>query len=383
MAGGSNHLHAFENPCAEKSEDYDSLSDENVLYLSDEFEEAVTSIDTYTIMNKNYIYIGSTKMPLEILENSKQDELCIGGKVMIKKDFLMSIDAISKPIYYNLLDYSKKERDLDYLIDKTNRHFCEIKNPYVPNTDGFLNRKYLPLGGIGYSVMIVAKDNKFGLIDEYSNTILPIENDELYPTLLRQRPYWVVKHGKVSYIYHVLRFQIVSNLYDEIKVVKQRFPCGSTTDEYFKVYANGKCGLIHEQGEEIVPPVYDDCYGSCWFKNYDKKHKYIIVTLKNKKGILNELGEVIAEIKYDKIQFSYPTEGNAKNLEAKGWIGSDEFILIDSGVGLNKLNIKSSNYEKRTYEKYGGSYAQDEMGYSDDDIDTIFDGDPDAYWNID
>lgn len=28
-------------------------------------------------------------------------------------------------------------------------------------------------------------------------------------------------------------------------------------------------------------------------------------------------------------------------------------------------------------------YAQDEMGYSDDDIDTIFDGDPEAYWNID
>ena len=29
------------------------------------------------------------------------------------------------------------------------------------------------------------------------------------------------------------------------------------------------------------------------------------------------------------------------------------------------------------------TYAQDEMGYSDDDIDTIFDGDPSAYWNID
>lgn len=39
--------------------------------------------------------------------------------------------------------------------------------------------------------------------------------------------------------------------------------------------------------------------------------------------------------------------------------------------------------EVDTYEKYGGSYAQDVMGYSDDDIDTIFDGDPDAYWNID
>lgn len=36
-----------------------------------------------------------------------------------------------------------------------------------------------------------------------------------------------------------------------------------------------------------------------------------------------------------------------------------------------------------TYERYCGSYAQDEMGYSDDDIDIIFDGDPLAYWNID
>lgn len=41
------------------------------------------------------------------------------------------------------------------------------------------------------------------------------------------------------------------------------------------------------------------------------------------------------------------------------------------------------DYEPHTYGRYAGSYAQDEMGYSDDDIDTIFEGDPDAYWNID
>ncbi len=33
--------------------------------------------------------------------------------------------------------------------------------------------------------------------------------------------------------------------------------------------------------------------------------------------------------------------------------------------------------------RYGGSYVQDEMGWSDDDIDTVLDGEPDAYWNID
>lgn len=43
----------------------------------------------------------------------------------------------------------------------------------------------------------------------------------------------------------------------------------------------------------------------------------------------------------------------------------------------------SSDWDEPTYDKYNGSYAQDEMGYSDDDIDTIFDGEPDAYWNID
>ncbi|MDD7276503.1 MAG: hypothetical protein PUH39_02385, partial [Bacteroidales bacterium] len=51
-------------------------------------------------------------------------------------------------------------------------------------------------------------------------------------------------------------------------------------------------------------------------------------------------------------------------------------------------NQSDSSYQDNTEEydgfgRYKGSYAQDEMGYSDDDIDTIFDGDPSAYWNID
>lgn len=39
--------------------------------------------------------------------------------------------------------------------------------------------------------------------------------------------------------------------------------------------------------------------------------------------------------------------------------------------------------EPSTYGRYAGSWAQRVERYSDDDIDTIFDGDPDAYWNID
>ena len=39
--------------------------------------------------------------------------------------------------------------------------------------------------------------------------------------------------------------------------------------------------------------------------------------------------------------------------------------------------------DSRIMNLYAGSWAQEIEGYSDDDIDTIFDGDPDAYWNID
>lgn len=39
--------------------------------------------------------------------------------------------------------------------------------------------------------------------------------------------------------------------------------------------------------------------------------------------------------------------------------------------------------DERTYENYNGSYAQDVEGWSAQDIYDVFDGDPDAYWNID
>lgn len=46
-------------------------------------------------------------------------------------------------------------------------------------------------------------------------------------------------------------------------------------------------------------------------------------------------------------------------------------------------NYEYYNSNGSTYERYNGSWAQDEEGYSDEDIDTIFEGDPSAYWNID
>lgn len=43
----------------------------------------------------------------------------------------------------------------------------------------------------------------------------------------------------------------------------------------------------------------------------------------------------------------------------------------------------NEDYEEEHYIRYSGSYAQDVEGWSDELIDEVFDGDPDAYWNID
>jgi hypothetical protein len=44
---------------------------------------------------------------------------------------------------------------------------------------------------------------------------------------------------------------------------------------------------------------------------------------------------------------------------------------------------RTNYYQRDSYDKYSGSYAQNVEGLSDDFIDNVLDGDPDAWWNID
>ena len=63
--------------------------------------------------------------------------------------------------------------------------------------------------------------------------------------------------------------------------------------------------------------------------------------------------------------------------------GKETITNVRDLLSLPKDGYTYLGYEPQHYSEYAGSYAQDEMGYSDEDIDTIFDGDPSAYWNID
>ena len=111
---------------------------------------------------------------------------------------------------------------------------------------------------------------------------------------------------------------------------------------------NAKWGIINERGEEVLPLVYDN--------------------------IWNFLG---------KNRFSTTVEKDGKSSEVS-------FSDLNPALPQRKTNNSRRYYDydynynrDRHYGEYAGSYAQDVMGYSDDDIDDAFDGDPDAYWNID
>lgn len=82
--------------------------------------------------------------------------------------------------------------------------------------------------------------------------------------------------------------------------------------------------------------------------------------------------------------------------EVKGlFLGKTHWLNDDGSV--NTGYVATASYEpdfddydyepdyddRESYGEYAGTYAQDEMGLSDDFINDVLDGDPDAYWNID
>ena len=82
---------------------------------------------------------------------------------------------------------------------------------------------------------------------------------------------------------------------------------------------------------------------------------------------------------------SYKDDNEAMNDPLVSYGIYNGYIDLDDDEEYEILmnNQYEEDYWCRRYGNYRGSYAQDEMEYRDDDIDTIFDGDPSAYWNID
>lgn len=112
-------------------------------------------------------------------------------------------------------------------------------------------------------------------------------------------------------------------------------------------------------------------------------------------GIINELGKEIVDLNYQKIvpfygKFNYITKAvlHGKevelNLEYIRFKLEEEYYHSTHSDEYSIEDLYDMGYLNATgYELYRGTYAQDVMKFSDEDIEDGLDGDPDAYWNID
>ena len=183
------------------------------------------------------------------------------------------------------------------------------------------------------------------------------------------------KHGTNGYV-----------TYEGVIITNEKFDTihVSTIGSYI-VSKDHKYGALNAKGKYVVPCIYDSIEDHFSFGEYIlcyepletiKKFVYsYIVSQEGKFGAFNGNGEEISPCIYSSIQLNEYGEliaikdGEEINLTPK----------LDSLVG----NSYDYDCGHPAYGKYAGSYAQDEAGWSDDDIDTVLDGDPDAYWNID
>lgn len=122
-----------------------------------------------------------------------------------------------------------------------------------------------------------------------------------------------------------------------------------------KAKNNNKWGIINEQGEEVLPVEYDNIWNFLGKgRNSTKVEKDGMTTLVYFRNLNPELEDFVYD-EYEDEEYE-PYERN---------------------------DIYDDIYGTRHYDEYAGSYAQEYAGYSDEEINLIFDGNPDAYWNID
>lgn len=111
---------------------------------------------------------------------------------------------------------------------------------------------------------------------------------------------------------------------------------------------------------------------------------YARVKKGNKCGIIDMDGNIVLPIEYDQVWTFYKrTDLQYTTIQKKGEPDDRFYFFTPNHKQPSKPNHLPNDREERHYVEFAGTYAQDYAGFSDEDIYDAFDGDPEAYWNID
>lgn len=217
----------------------------------------------------------------------------------------------------------------------------------------------------GYSnqlTAVVNNKNQYGYLNLNGEIEIPIQFDLLYDCIELD-----FQEGLAAVVNKDWKWGFIDSA-GKLVIPHRYVEVSSFKEGRAKVKAeNGLYGFINYKGEPVGK--------FCWKTAYDFDYGIACVQHPNGKfGFINKHGDIFERCIYDD---ACVEDGRPMVCLNEKWVYLD--ILDEARDNCWGENLNPP----QAFGKYHGSYAQDEAGYSDEDIDTILDGDPSAYWNID
>ena len=346
--------------------------------------------------DKDHI-IGRFKNYLLYKENGKYGILSPEGKVMIKAKYDLyepnfgERDRIKRGCA--LFSETFKNKIYDFFIEDYKFYGKIPIDTY---------ESCIRIGGI-YNYYYIIKDRgKYGILNRRGEEIdLPRLDELIYAENRMNSIFSTLRGGRrqynapISETFLIGRVENKYNLYsvknledstkvtslivpdcDEITMIEEKKSYGASYEyPYVRFIKNGIEGYVNENGQIISLEIYDEIKP---IKIMGTNIHYYLIIKDGKVGLLDSRRNILFPCIYDDIIMA--KRNSATVIEN----GTEKMVYYPSKKDLDdELFFSTPIRESHSYSRYSGSYAQDVMGYSDEDIDTIFEGDSSAYWNID
>lgn len=241
------------------------------------------------------------------------------------------------------------------------------------------------------------KNGKLGMMDKSGKVIVKPEFDIILDdcankdSLIRVAKYYVVafeRKNRLPELYRRSEFGLMNSKGELVIPMDYESIAMPYQSLLYTVRKKdvGDYGVLNKNGEIVVE------FGK--YKRIDGFSKGFarVLSYDDRWGIIDELGNEVLPCGYGTIwnfyQKDYPTAiVETKEGQRRFHFASCALVKslhdVHGGTNLKSLDIDDKDDYGTHYGEFAGNYAQDVMGYSDDVINDAFEGDPDAYWNID
>ena len=303
----------------------------------------------------------------KIKEQGINVEYTVGNYLLSKK--LNKYGVLNKkystiiPFEYDAIITLFKTKDSLAIVKKNNRYFTINRNnkiisktydnmfgPYLDNLYMVkLNEKFTFIDSKGKefenwydkelffegNYCVVSANNKYGIIDEKYNLIIPLIYEDIKREILDNQI--IVKNEKYGII-NIQNKVIIPFEYDDINFSNIE---GSFINEY-RIKINNKIGIINSKNKIIINPIYDDIYNlEEGFRKAKKENHF---------GLLDINGDEIIPFEYNGL-YKFPNKERLKVSKDKLW----GIIDIKNNLILNLQYQKISNFSYQENNEYSKS----------------------------